>query len=68
MHKTIEIRGMACWRCARHVERALNGLEGVRATVNWNTKTAVLESGIEVADNIICQVVQNAGYEVVCIY
>ena len=68
MHKTIEIRGMACGHCATHVERALNGLEGVRAKVDWSTKTAVLESGVEVADNIICEAVQNAGYEVVCIY
>ena len=68
MHKTIEIRGMACGHCATHVERALNGLEGVRARVNWDTKTAVLESGVEVADSIICEAVQNAGYEVVSIY
>lgn len=68
MHKTIEIRGMGCGHCAIHVERVLNGLEGVRARVNWNTRTAVLESGIEVADAIICEAVQNAGYEVVSIY
>lgn len=68
MHKTIEIRGMSCGHCAAHVERALNGLEGVRAKVNWNTKTAVLESGVEVADEVICTAVQDAGYEVVSIY
>ena len=68
MHKTIEIRGMACGHCATHVERALNGLEGVRAKVNWNTKTAVLESGVEVSDEKICTAVQDAGYEVVSIY
>lgn len=68
MRKIIEIRGMTCGHCAMHVERALNGLEGVRARVNLDTKTAILESGVEVADAIICETVQNAGYEVVSIY
>ena len=68
MRKTIEIRGMMCGHCAAHIERALNAMEGVRAKVNLSTKTAVLESGMEVSDEAICTVVQNAGYEVVSIY
>jgi copper chaperone CopZ len=68
MYKTIEIRGMVCGHCAAHIERALNGMQGVRAKVDLATKTAVLESAYEVPDEEICAVVQDAGYEVISIH
>lgn len=68
MKKTLKIQGMMCGHCAAHVERALNALEGVSAKVDLQRQVAVVESAHEIADDILCQAVQNAGYEVVSIY
>lgn len=67
MKKTLVIEGMVCGHCAAHVERALNAITGVQAKVDLQRKTAVVESATEVADDILKQAVQNAGYEVVSI-
>lgn len=68
MQKILVIEGMVCGHCAAHVERALNALEGVRAKVNLNDKTAVVESAQEISDEVLRKAVQDAGYEVVAIY
>ena len=67
MRKTVIIEGMVCSHCAGRVERALNALPGVRATVDLNKKCAVVESASEVSDDVLKQAVQKAGYEVVAI-
>ena len=67
MRKTLIIEGMMCGHCAAHVERALNAISGVQAKVDLQRKMAVVESAEEVADEVLCQAVQNAGYEVVAI-
>jgi len=68
MRKTLVIQGMMCGHCAAHVARALNSIEGVRAEVNLDKKTAVVESAQEIPDEVLIQAVQNAGYEVVSIH
>ena len=67
MRKTLIIEGMMCGHCAAHVQRALNAIPGVQAEVNLQRKSAVVESAQEVADDVLRQAVQNAGYEVVAI-
>lgn len=67
MKKILTIQGMMCGHCAAHVERALNALEGVVAKVDLQQRVAVVQSAQEVPDDILCQAVQNAGYEVVSI-
>ena len=64
MHKTLEIKGMMCGHCAAHVERALNAIAGVKASVDFPSKTAVVESASPVVDQVLIEAVQNAGYEV----
>ena len=38
----LAIEGMTCASCAARIERALNKLEGVEATVNFATETAAV--------------------------
>ena len=68
MQKTLVIEGMSCGHCAAHVARALNALPGVQARVDLASKTATVQSAEPVADDVLKQAVQNAGYEVVAIH
>ena len=68
MKKTIEIEGMMCAHCSAHVEKALNSLEGVQATVNLEAKNAVAEVPESVTDAMLKQAVADAGYKVTSIH
>src|SRR4051794_39110139 len=56
------ITGMTCASCANRVERRLNKLDGVSASVNYATETAAVEyaAGVEV-DRLVAAV-EAAGY------
>ena len=57
----LDIEGMTCASCATRVEKALNAVEGVEASVNYATERATIVSGaIEPA--ILLSAVENAGY------
>jgi Cu+-exporting ATPase len=58
----LEIGGMTCASCAARVEKKLNRLAGVTATVNYATETARVQvSGpVSVAD--LVQTVEDTGY------
>ncbi|MDQ1293009.1 MAG: P-type Cu+ transporter [Actinomycetota bacterium] len=58
----LAVQGMSCASCAARVERTLNGLEGVRATVNFATGTArvLAPEDLEVAELIAA--VEQLGY------
>ncbi len=58
------VRGMTCASCAKRVERNLNDLDGVRATVNFATETASVEfDPAQVAPESLVGAVEAAGYE-----
>jgi copper chaperone CopZ len=65
MEKKIVIEGMSCGHCTARVEKALNALPGVSATVDLNTKTAKVTG--EVSDDALKEAVTDAGYDVVSI-
>ena len=65
MAKKVLIDGMMCQNCVKHVSNALNGLPGVTAQVDLDTKTATVTG--EVTDEAIKAAVTEAGYEVVSI-
>lgn len=65
MEKKIVIEGMSCGHCTARVEKALNALPGVSATVDLNTKTATVTG--EVSDDALKEAVTDAGYDVVSI-
>lgn len=67
MTKYMVIEGMSCGHCSGRVEKALNALEGVSATVDLGTKTATINLTSEVSEAVLKTTVEDAGYEVVSI-
>ncbi len=63
--KTIIIEGMMCPMCKAHVEKALNALENVSATVDLDSKSATVQ-GV-VSDEVLKKAVEDAGYTVISI-
>ena len=60
----LPITGMTCASCATRVERRLNRLDGVTATVNYATERATVEFDPEaVAPEQLVEAVEAAGYE-----
>ncbi|MFD4638332.1 heavy metal translocating P-type ATPase [Lentzea sp. NPDC058436] len=59
----LTVSGMTCAACATRIERKLNKVEGVRATVNYATERAIvhLPQGMRTDDAV--QVVRDAGYD-----
>ena len=65
MVKKVIVEGMMCQNCVKHVSKALNGLPGVTAQVDLESKTATVTG--DVSDDAIREAVTEAGYEVVSI-
>lgn len=65
MNKTMKIEGMSCGHCSARVEKALNAIDGVSATVDLESKTASITLQKEVSDDILRKAVEDAGYDVV---
>jgi Cu+-exporting ATPase len=58
----LEIDGMTCASCAAHIERGLNRLDGVEATVNFATETAHIQAPDGVDPQLLVAAVEAAGY------
>jgi P-type Cu+ transporter len=58
----LPIKGMTCASCANRIERKLNKLAGVAATVNYATETAYVEYGDGLAIEQLISAVEAAGY------
>ena len=65
MEKKVVIEGMMCPKCQAHVDKALNALPGVSATVSLDSKTAMVTGNV--TDDTIRAAVEEAGYQVVSI-
>ena len=65
--KTMKIEGMMCAHCSGRVEKALNAVPGVSATVDLEKKTATVHAEPQVTDDALRQAVTDAGYTVVSI-
>ena len=63
--RTIKIEGMMCTHCSGAVEKALNALDGVSATVDLESKTASVRAEPQVTDDALRAAVEEAGYQVV---
>jgi Cu+-exporting ATPase len=58
------ITGMTCASCANRIERKLNGLENVDASVNYATETASVDYDPNaVAADELLEAVESAGYQ-----
>jgi P-type Cu+ transporter len=59
---TLSIEGMTCSSCVNTVEKALNSVDGVRATVNFATETAHILAPAEMNAKEFIKIVEKAGY------
>ena len=65
-HIDIPIVGMTCASCASRIEKKLNKLDGVSATVNFATEKATVDfDPAEVAAEELAAAVESAGYQAV---
>ena len=58
----LTVSGMSCGACAARVERKLNKVDGVRASVNYATRVATIDADPEVQPDDLCAVVTATGY------
>ncbi len=58
----LDITGMSCGMCSRRVQKSLNKVDGVRASVSFATKIATIETDGDVSVAELCDVVVAAGY------
>jgi Cu+-exporting ATPase len=64
-HLDLPIVGMTCASCAARIERGLNGLDGVEATVNYVTEKASVDFDPAVATSgDLVSAIQRLGYRV----
>ena len=63
----LDISGMTCASCANRIERQLNKIDGVEASVNYATERAQIAVNPDVAGtldiNDLIEVVRNTGYD-----
>ena len=66
MKKTLNIEGMVCMNCVKHVDKALREVQGVQnVTVSLENKSAQVQLGQDVTDAVLRTAVEDAGYEVI---
>ncbi len=64
--REIDIKGMMCEHCVKHVTKALSGLNGVlKVSVSLEDHQAVLELASNVPNEVLTDAVVKAGYEVI---
>lgn len=65
MTKVMTIEGMMCGHCTGRVQKALEAVEGVSSVaMSLEEKTASVDMGAEVPDEVLTAAVADAGYEV----
>ncbi|NMB43639.1 MAG: heavy-metal-associated domain-containing protein [Clostridiales bacterium] len=67
MKKIIEIKGMTCEHCQARVDKVLNGIDGIKAKVELKKNRAVATYSKDIADQVIKDAIEDAGYEVTSI-
>jgi len=60
--RTLKLEGMTCSACVNSIERALNNLVGVSATVNFASGTAHILAPAEISTKKLIETVKSAGY------
>src|SRR4051794_3050778 len=62
-HLELPVEGMSCASCAGRIERRLNGLDGVHATVNFATERAAVDFDPGRAEpRLILHTIEETGY------
>ena len=58
----LDISGMSCSSCATRIEKKLNRLDGVEASVNYATERATVHAGAGVDPQLLIDTVESTGY------
>ena len=58
----LSVGGMTCASCSRRVEKSLEKIEGVRASVNYATGVAFADVDPEVTNEELIAAIENTGY------
>lgn len=64
MEKKMNIEGMMCPHCQKHVSQALNSIEGVKARVDLENHCAYLQLDHDIDESLLVKAVEDAGYSV----
>ena len=59
----LKLTGMSCASCAARIERNLNQLDGVQASVNFAVEQAHVVHGPEVTSDELLRAVESSGYQ-----
>lgn len=66
MEKVLNIEGMVCSNCVKHVHKALMEIPGIQeAVVELESKTAQVQLSQAVSDEVLKAAIEDAGYELV---
>ena len=57
-----DVGGMTCASCAMRIEKKLNKLEGVEASVNYATEKATVHAAAGITSRALIEVIENTGY------
>lgn len=66
--KVLDVEGMMCVHCQKHVSDALNAIDGVSAEVSLEDKKATVKLSKKVSDDVLKKAVEEAGYQVTGIH
>jgi P-type Cu+ transporter len=58
----LDVQGMTCASCAARIEKKLNRLEGVKATVNYATEKATVHAGKGTTAQTLIETIERTGY------
>ena len=58
----LDVQGMTCASCAARIEKKLNRLEGVKATVNYATEKATVHAGKGTTAQTLIETIEQTGY------
>lgn len=58
----LDVTGMSCRACSGRVQRTLNKIDGVQASVDLGTRIATIDASQDVTVAELCAAVQRAGY------
>jgi Cu+-exporting ATPase len=58
----LDLEGMTCASCAARIEKKLNNIDGVEATVNLATEQATVRADAPIALERLIEAVESAGY------
>lgn len=64
--KVLNIEGMVCMNCVKHVDKALREIQGIReVSVSLENKSAQVQLNQDVPDEVLKAAIEDAGYQVV---